>query len=87
MKTIRGEALTPREAARRMFISYTTFNALKKKGCLPFDIIYVSSRKIIVDSMDVDEYLAFIKTVSGQNAWRKFLKEHNINKGGAAGKN
>jgi hypothetical protein len=84
---IRGEGLTPREAAERMGISYSTFNNLKRQGCLPFDVIYHSARVIRVDSMDVDEHIAFIKTVSGQNAWRQFLKEHNINKGGAAGKN
>jgi hypothetical protein len=86
MKAIRGEALSPREAAKRMYISYSTFNNLKRKDCLPFKPHYVSARKIIVDSADIEEHLAFIKTVSGQNAWLQFLKEHNINKGGAGEK-
>jgi hypothetical protein len=80
---LRGKGLTPREAAKRMFISYSTFNNLKRKDCLPFKPHYSSARKMIVDSMDVDEHMAFIKTISGQNAWLQFLKEHTINNGGA----
>jgi hypothetical protein len=84
MKAIRGEALAPREAAKRMFIGYSTFQKMKRDKCLPFSPIMVSPRKMVIDSADIEEWLLTMKSLAGQNVWKQLLEKHN--KGGAAGK-
>jgi hypothetical protein len=84
-KAIRGEALTPREAAKRMFVSYSTFRNMKRNKCLPFNPIVVAPRKIIIDSQDIEDWLLTMKSLAGQNVWKQLLEKYN--KGGAAGKN
>jgi hypothetical protein len=84
MKAIQGEALSPREAAKRMFIGYSTFRKMKRDKCLPFNTIQVSPRKEIVDSEDIEKWLLTMKSLAGQNVWKKLLEKHN--KGGAGEK-
>jgi hypothetical protein len=85
MKAIRGEALTPKEAAKRMFVSYSTFRNMKRNKCLPFDPIVVAPRKMIIDSQDIEDWLLTMKSLAGQNVWKQLLEKYK--KGGAAGKN
>jgi hypothetical protein len=84
MKAIRGEALTPREAAKRMYISYSTFQQLKREKCLPFNPITVTPRKMIIDSADIEDWLLTMKNLAGQNVWKQLLEKYN--KGGGTGK-
>jgi excisionase family DNA binding protein len=87
MKTpaIRGEALSPKEAAKRMFIGYSTFRNMKRNKCLPFNPIVVGPRKMVIDSADIEDWLLTMKSLAGQNVWKKLLEKYN--KGGAAEKN
>jgi hypothetical protein len=89
MKPIRGEGISLKQAAKRMYISYSTITYMKRHGLLPFEPIQVSPRKTIVDSADVDDHLATIRTVSGQKLWKQFLEKYanKPQKGGVAGKN
>jgi hypothetical protein len=82
---IRGEALTAREAAKRMFIGYSTFMKMKRNKCLPFNPIQTSPKVIRIDSADIEDWLVTMKSLAGQNVWKQLLEKYN--KGGAAGKN
>jgi hypothetical protein len=84
MKAIKGEALSPREAAKRMFIGYSTFQKMKRNKCLPFNPIVVTPRKMIIDSEDVENWLLTMKSLAGQNVWKQLLQKYN--KGGAGKK-
>jgi transposase len=84
MKAIKGEALSPREAAKRMYIGYSTFTKMKREKRLPFNPIAVSPRKTVIDSEDVENWLLTMKSLAGQNAWKQLLEKYS--KGGSGKK-